>query len=305
MNTRGNVVPALLLMLVVVGMARWTVLDGQAGPCAADNVTADKAKVITNSIGMKLACIPAGKFMMGSPRGEAERDTKEVQHEVSITKPFYIGVYEVTQAQFAIVMGEKTKAVFGSDNGGGPDHPMENVLWVETDEFCKTLTAREDEKRAGRKYRLPTESEWEYACRAGTTAAFHAGDSLSSRQANFNGNYQYGTADKGQYLRKTTKVGSYQPNAFGLYDMHGNVAEWCADWYDPNYYNDSPDENPLGPPVGALPDDYGNFYLVVRGGSWLDDARACRSAYRQRAMHRNRYWLIGFRVVCEVAENSE
>jgi formylglycine-generating enzyme required for sulfatase activity len=201
-------------------------------------------------------------------------------------------------------MDPKIRSNFHSDNGGGPDHPMENVLWVEADEFCKKLTALDDEKRAGRKYRLPTEAEWEYACRAGTSPAFHFGNSISSTQANFNGNHSYAGASPGLYRRRTVKVGSFEPNAFGLYDMHGNVAEWCADWYDPDYYNNSPDEDPLGPPVGALPDDYGNFFLVARGGSWLDDARACRSAYRFRAMHRNRYWLIGFRVACDV-ENQK
>jgi formylglycine-generating enzyme required for sulfatase activity len=257
---------------------------------------AEQSEILTNSIGMKLARIPAGTFLMGSPRGEAEREVIEVPHHVTISRPFYMGVYEVTQGQFASVMGSQSRAVFG----GGPDYPMENVLWIEADEFCKKLSARPEEQRAGRKYRLPTEGEWEYACRAGTTSAFCFGDSLSSRQANFNGKYPYGDAETGPYLRRTAKVGSYEPNAFGLYDMHGNVAEWCADWYDGEYYNDSPEEDPLGPPFGVTPDDFGNFYLVVRGGCWLDDARACRSAYRHRAMHRNRYQLIGFRVVCEV-----
>ena len=282
----------ILPLLVVAALPRLTTAD--------DKAVSAKVEVITNSIGMKLVRVPAGKFRMGSPRGEAERDAQESLHEVAITKPFFMGTYEVTQAEFAKVMGEKTHAVFNSGNGGGPDHPMENVLWVEADEFCKNLSAREDEKRAGRKYRLPTEAEWEYACRAGTKTAFHFGESLSSIQANCNGTDPYGGAEKGPYLRKTAKVDSYPPNAFGLFDMHGNVSEWCADWYDPDYYTSSPEENPLGPPVGVLPDDFGNFYVVVRGGSWLDDARACRSAYRQRAMHRNRYWLIGFRVVSEV-----
>jgi formylglycine-generating enzyme required for sulfatase activity len=261
---------------------------------------AAQVEIITNSIGMKLAHIPAGKFVMGSPRGEAERVRQETPHEVSITKPFFMGVYEVTQAEYAKIMGGQVRSQFVSGSGGGPDHPMENLEWTNAAEFCRKLSASSEESGAGRKYRLPTEAEWEYACRAGTTTAFHYGDSLSPTQANFNGNYPYGDAQPGPYLRRTAKVGSFEPNAFGLYDMHGNVAEWCADWFDPEYYNDSPAEDPLGPPVGVLPDNFGNFYLVVRGGSWLDDARACRSAYRQRAMHRNRYQWIGFRVVCEV-----
>jgi formylglycine-generating enzyme required for sulfatase activity len=254
---------------------------------------------------MKLVLTPGGKFRMGSPRGETEREVDETVHEVTITRPFYLGVYEVRQAEFSKLMDPKLRPFFSSEPGGGPGHPMENMAWTEADEFCRKLSALQEEARAGRKYRLPTEAEWEYACRAGTTSAFHYGDSLSSSQANFNGNHPYGDAAGGPYLRRTAKVGSYQPNAFGLYDMHGNVAEWCADWYDPDYYSASPDEDPRGPPVGVLSDDYENFYLVVRGGSWLDDARACRSAYRQRAMHRNRYPLIGFRVVCEVAADTK
>lgn len=257
-----------------------------------------KVEVITNSIGMKLVGIPAGKFMMGSPRGEVERDAQEIAHEVVISKPFLMGVFEVTQNEYTKVMGPENHSVFRDGRGGSPEHPMENIEWKQAAEFCSRLSNRPEEKSAGRKYRLPTEAEWEYACRAGTTTPFSFGDSLSSKQANFNGKYPYGGADQGPYLRQTAKVGSYPANAFGLHDMHGNVAEWCADWYDPNYYQDSPNENPLGPPLGATSDDFGNFYLVVRGGSWVDDARALRSANRQRAMHRNRYQLIGFRVVC-------
>jgi formylglycine-generating enzyme required for sulfatase activity len=299
MKQQVSVWQAAVLAALISGLVAWAKAAKEAPSPSSGN-----AEVITNSIGMKLVPIPAGRFTMGSPYGEIEREPDEVLHEVTITKPFYMGVYEVTQAEFVRFMDPKIRANFHSDNGGGPDYPMENVLWVEADEFCKKLSASDAEKRAGRKYRLPTEAEWEYACRAGTSSAFHSGDSLSSLQTNLNGNRPYGTAAKGPYLRKTAKVGSYEPNAFGLYDMHGNVAEWVADWYDPDYYNNCPEEDPLGPPMGTLPDDYGNFFLIARGGSWLDDARACRSAYRMRAMHRNRYWLIGFRVACDVDANK-
>lgn len=260
--------------------------------------------VVTNSIGMKLARIPSGSFMMGSPRSEAERDDKEELHEVTITKPFWIGVYEVKQTEYVEVMRgverAENRSTFQAD-----DNPVENVEWRLARIFCERLSARPEEQQAGRKYRLPTEAEWEYACRAGTSTAFHTGESLSSSQANFNGQYPAGGAKQDKYLRRTTKVGSYQANAFGLYDMHGNVAEWCADWYDPDYYLDSPDEDPLGPPLGVVPTgftNYGNenFFVVVRGGCWVDDGRACRSAYRFRAMPNTQYRLIGFRVVCEV-----
>jgi formylglycine-generating enzyme required for sulfatase activity len=263
---------------------------------------------------MKLAPIPAGKFQMGSPASEAERDENESQHEVEITKPFWMGVYEVTQSEYAKVMGKSRvegAKVHNSRNhgsrfhakaGGGPDHPVENIRWNHAVEFCNRLSAQPAEKKAGRSYRLPTEAEWEYACRAGTTTPFHYGLSLSSTQANFNGNYPYGMADKGPYLRRTSKVGSYKPNPWGLNDMHGNVQEWCSDFYDPNYYKTSPRKDPKGPEKGVLSTDYKDFYRVVRGGSWLDEARGCRSAYRFRAMPHDGYQIVGFRVVCEVKD---
>ena len=279
-----------------------------AGPREArsDEPEISTNPIITNSVGIKLARIPAGTFVMGSPRGEAERDDKEERHEVSITKPFYLGVYEVTQAEYVAVM----KGVRDGNNRStfqGDDRPVENVEWKMSKSFCEQLSARPEEVDAGRKYRLPTEAEWEYACRAGTLTAFHVGDSLSSEQANFNGNHPAGGGETGNYLRRTAPVGSYEPNAFGLFDMHGNVAEWCADWYDPDYYLNSPEEDPLGPPFGVVSTKFTNnanqnFFVVVRGGCWVDDGRACRSAYRYRAMPNTQYQLIGFRVACDVEE---
>jgi formylglycine-generating enzyme required for sulfatase activity len=197
------------------------------------------------------------------------------------------------------------RAHFHAGNGGGPDFPMENLKWYQAVEFCKKLTARPEEKKAGRSYRLPTEAEWEYAARAGTTTPFSLGKSLSSKEANFNGNFPYGKAEKGPYLRRTSKVGSYKPNAWGLYDMHGNVQEWCSDFYDPDYYKNSAKKDPTGPAKGVLDTDYKDYYRVVRGGCWLDEGRGCRSAYRFRAMPHDAYRLVGFRVVCEVKEKPE
>jgi formylglycine-generating enzyme required for sulfatase activity len=274
-------------------------------PCAQS----DDSQILTNSIDMKLARIPAGSFKMGSPRSEAERDDKEELHEVSITKPFYMGVYEVKQSEYIMVMEgiDKSERSRYRPVAEGKDKPAFNLEWKFAKIFCERLSARPEEKSAGRKYRLPTEAEWEYACRAGTSTAFHGGNSLSSSEANFNGNYPAGDAKQDKYIRRPTTSGSYKPNTFGLYDMHGNVAEWCADWYDPEYYLDSPDDDPLGPPFGVVATKFFNFgdqnyFVVVRGGCWVDDGRACRSAYRYRAMPNTVYKLIGFRVVCEVSD---
>jgi formylglycine-generating enzyme required for sulfatase activity len=258
-------------------------------------------KAIANSIDMKFVLIPAGKFMMGSPVAEPEREADELQHEAVITKPFYLGVYEVTQGQYAKIMG-KHNPHFNAKNGGGEDFPVEQVRWKEVIDFCTKLSQLPEEAKAGRTYRLPTEAEWEYACRAGSTTVFHFGDGLSSTQANFNGDYPEGKADKGPYLKKTAKVGSYKPNAWGLYDMHGNVSEFCADWYDPNYYKTSPKEDPKGPDKGVVPTGFADdHFRVVRGGCWHDEARACRAAYRFRLQSSEPYRLVGFRVVCQVS----
>jgi formylglycine-generating enzyme required for sulfatase activity len=267
---------------------------------AAQPVPAE-GPVITNSVDMKLVPIPAGKFLMGSPADERERDLEELQHEVVIGKRFYMGMHEVTQGQFQRVLG-KNGSHFLPKNGGGPDHPVEQVRWTEAVAFCTRLSQLDAEGKAGRVYRLPTEAEWEYACRAGSTTAFHFGDGLSSTQANFNGNYPLGQAAKAPFLQKTAKVGSFPPNAWGLYDMHGNVSEWCADWYDPDYYKNSPKEDPKGPGKGVVATGFAeDHFRVVRGGCWLDEARACRSAYRFRLQSSEPYRLVGFRVVCLVS----
>ena len=256
----------------------------------------DGDKGLTNSIAMKLTLIPAGKFMMGSPAVEVERDAEELQHEVAITKPFYMGVYEVTQGQWEKIT-DKNPSFFKL----GTDFPVDQVRLTEAQEFCRRLSALADEKKAGRVYRLPTEAEWEYACRAGTTTVFHPGNTLSANLANFNGQHPYGDVPKGSRLQKTAKVGSYAPNAWGLYDMHGNVAEWCSDWYDPDFYKNSPKENPQGPAQGVVSTNFDKeFFKVVRGGCWLDEGRACRAAYRFRLQPSEAYRWVGFRVVCDV-----
>ncbi len=265
-----------------------------------------------NSIGMKLVRIAAGKFQMGSPEREEERCADEKQHEVQITKDFWLGVHEVTQQQFKDVMGYNP-SYFSRNGKGKPgvrydlepaggkaklpedadtsDYPVENVTWEEANEFCERLSRQFAERKHGRKYRLPSEAEWEYACRGNAPAemVFHFGKSLSSKQANFDGNYPYGGAGTGVYLGRSCKVGTYKPNRFGLFDMHGNVAEWCADWYDKDYYSKSPPKDPQGPSEGSD--------RVIRGGSCLGLGQYCRSAYRFQSTPASRSISVGFRVV--------
>jgi formylglycine-generating enzyme required for sulfatase activity/Flp pilus assembly protein TadD len=249
---------------------------------------------ITNSIGMKLALIPAGKFLMGSresPKALAkEFDTKakyfekeRPPHRVRITKPFYLGVYEVTQEQYKKVMGENPSVRKQS----GSDAPVESVFWDDAQEFCWKLSELAEEKEAGRRYRLPTEAEWEYACRAGSAEKYCYADDRSRL-----GDYAwyYGNSD-----RKTHQVGQKKPNAWGLYDMHGNVWEWCADWYDS--YANSPMDDPAGPATGLS--------RVYRGGGWYDPAWLCRSAYRYFLSPDYRADFIGFRVALDPVDASK
>jgi formylglycine-generating enzyme required for sulfatase activity len=258
---------------------------------------------IVNSIGMRLVLIPAGKFLMGSPQSEG-RDDERPQHEVEITRAFYLGVHQVTQAQWRAVMGSNPS--YFCATGGGKDEvrgmdtddfPVEYASWEDVADFLEKLSALKKEAEAGRKYRLPTEAEWEYSCRGGRREeAFHYGNSLSSTQANFDGNYPYGGADKGPYLERTCKVGSYPANAFGLHDMHGNVWEWCQDWYAKDYYASSPGRDPAGPSEGS--------YRVFRGGGWCNYGRSCRSAVRGGYAPGGRDGDVGFRVAAVPVEEQ-
>ena len=229
---------------------------------------------IDGPLGMRLALIPPGRFRMGSPSTESERSTEEVPHEVEITRPFYLGRLAVTQAQYERVMGAHPFHCFRTGRGRGAvagldtsAFPAEMVSWQDADEFCRRLS-----KLDGRPYRLPTEAEWEYACRAGTSTAFYFGDELSVDLANFDGQSPYGTADNRRGLGRTCRVGSYPPNAFGLYDMHGNVFTWCSDWWD--NYAGGPAVDPKGPDGGDS--------RTIRGGGWACAARYCRAANRGR-----------------------
>ena len=190
---------------------------------------------ITNSIGMWLAPVDPGEFVMGSPADEAGHEPDETQHKVRITKPFFLGVYQVTQSQYAAVMGNNPSYFRGEDLPAESrgDLPVESVSWFDAVAFCKKLSAKE-----GKTYRLPTEAEWEYACRAGSTAPF-AGDG----DINDIGWYQWNSGEM------THPVGLLQPNDWGFYDMQGNVWEWCSDWYAPYPPGDATD--PTGPATGT------------------------------------------------------
>ena len=223
-------------------------------------------EALGNNIFLDMISIPGGSFQMGAAKDEEGASSDEYpQHSVTIAL-FCMGKFAVTQAQWkAIATLPKINHDLNPDpaNFKGANRPVEEISWFEAVEFCHRLT-----QKTGNSYRLPSEAEWEYACRAGTTTPFHFGETLSTDLANYNGNFTYGSGKKGQDRRQTTDVGSFSPNAFGLYDMHGNVWEWCSESW------------------------------LLRGGSWFNNPRVCRSAGRLRKSPENRNNVIGFRVVC-------
>jgi formylglycine-generating enzyme required for sulfatase activity len=225
-----------------------------------------------------------------------ERRDDELLHEVEITKACCMGVYPVTQAQYRQVMGMNPSMFSprGRLNAkvvglATDDFPVESVSWEDAMDFCRMVSLLPDLKGNGWVVDLPTESEWEYACRAGTNTVFHDGNSLSSEQANFNGKSPYGGAAKGPSLGRPTKVGSYQANSWGLFEMHGNVNQWCKDWYDKDYYKNSEKHDPAGPKDGQS--------RVMRGGPWYANAGLCRAASRNPNEPVARQPHRGFRVV--------
>ena len=260
----------------------------------------------TNSLGMKLTLIPAGEFMMGSPDGETGAEANEhPRHRVRITKPFYLGIYSVTRGQFgkfvAATNYQADKEKVGKRGANSADdtaadaspqksestwrdpgfpqtdeHPVVNVSWNGAVAFCKWLSDQE-----GRRYRLPTEAEWEYACREGTTSAYFFGDNPADL-AEF---AHIGSHDF------TAPVGSLRPNPFGLYDIIGNTWQWCSDWYGADYYKNSLSDDPPGPLTGTE--------RVERGGSWRSGPARCRCAVRDFFGPGHHGFRIGFRVVCE------
>ncbi len=239
---------------------------------------------------LEMVYISGGTFLMGAPESEeGSSDDERPQHYVTV-KPFYMGKYTITQEQWEKVVYSCPTVKNWLDPHPsyfkGDKLPVEQVSWHDAVEFCARLS-----KKTGRQYRLPSEAEWEYACRAGSAKPFAFGDTITTDVVNYNGNYTYGNASKGKYRKQTTAVGNFKPNAFGLYDMHGNVWEWCADtWH--HSYNGAPNNG------SAWKNDNDNQYRLLRGGSWDNNPQYCRSANRSRNSPGDRNFLVGFRVVC-------
>jgi formylglycine-generating enzyme required for sulfatase activity len=300
---------------------------------AAARQAAARGAILRNSIGMRLARIPAGEFLMGAADDDEDSDASERPlHKVRITKPFYMGIHEVTVGQFRVFVRETDFRTAAETDGKGSsgynsalpgfeydkpgytwknlgwkqddDHPVLNVSWHDATAFCQWLCKREQ-----RNHRLPTEAEWEYACRAGSQARFITGDSSDElkRIANVQDKSlvakkpRFSNSDDSSYLTKpvawddgfpfSAPVGSLRPNEPGLYDMLGNAAEWCQDWHDKDYYRQSPQTDPMGPGSGTA--------RVVRGGAFLHQPRHCRVSQRVAGTPTYHNYIIGFRVVME------
>ncbi|MBD1913880.1 MULTISPECIES: formylglycine-generating enzyme family protein [unclassified Leptolyngbya] len=250
------------------------------------------AEDLGNGVALDMVLIPAGTFSMGSPESELERGRSEGPlHPVTVPQ-FFMGRYPITQAQWLAIAGRETiHWDLDPDPSGfsGDDRPVEQINWHEAVEFCDRLS-----QATGRSYRLPSEAEWEYACRAGTTTPFHFGDTIATSLANYNGRYVYGDGQPGDYREETNVVTLFNiANSFGLCEMHGNVWEWCLDHWHDSYEGAPADGSPWLKPNDSAP-------RVQRGGSWIDYPRLCRSAYRRFADAGNYDLDIGFRVVCAI-----
>lgn len=270
-NTRNNKITNILKTLPTY--LSYRTLNNNSVVNTTTTTGTDYTELV-NGASIDMVFIPGGAFQMGSNNGD---DDEKPVHRIKIDD-FYIGKYEVSQLQWQALMGSNPSSFKGNNL------PIERVSWNDAQEFIQKLN-----DKTGKHYRLPTEAEWEYACRSGTSTPFNTGQNLSASQANYDGNYPYNGAAKGIYRESTTPVGSFRPNSFGLYDMHGNVWEWCSDWFDSGYYAKSPPNNPTGSATGSI--------RVLRGGSWYDFAQNCRTANRDYDSPGNRYDALGFRLV--------
>jgi formylglycine-generating enzyme required for sulfatase activity len=284
-------------------MKRWALAAGLAlalaggvrAATARTELTVKKGEQFTNTLGMRFIRIEPGTFVMGSPDGkrppdvpeEEQRQDGETPHTVTLTKGYYFGACLVTQHQWEQVMGKEANRSRFKASGDDEKKklPADSVSWDDCQEFCRRLSTRE-----GRKYRLPTEAEWEYACRAGTKTPFWWGDTIHTDRANYNGDYRYGrNGEKGTLRKKTTPVDFFRPSPWCLHDMHGNLWQWCEDWYELYGEGESKD------PVRTVKGDWDG--RVRRGGSWCDPPDNCRSASRGRGAPARREAWVGCRVV--------
>ena len=252
-----------------MALCAWTCLPAFVGGCQSSSALEGATVDLGGGVSLPLRWIEAGEFLAGSPAGELGRRDDETRHRVRISRPFFIGVTEVTQAQWRAVMGDNPSYLWG------PSRPAEHVSWHEAEAFCRTLS-----KKTGRSFALPTEAQWEYACRAGGQGAFCYGDDPR-------GLGEYAWCQENATPEKTRPAGTRKPNAWGLHDMHGNVREWCADWYAPFAAGEQVD--PSGPARGRT--------KVIRGGSWGYVAGLCRCAAREAADPDTREAYVGLRVV--------
>jgi sulfatase modifying factor 1 len=280
------------LVLAAVAVCSLLFLGSTAAQ-QADRFVGAKAGQERAVSGVRLCWCPPGHFRMGSPPDEPERRPGETQVDVTFSKGFWMGKFEVTQGEWKKFVGPFPEPM---PLGQGDDYPVCSVNYKEAEEFCQKLTA--SAHGAGElpetwEFRLPTEAQWEYACRAGTTTATSFGDTLSIKEANFNGK-PYNGAEDGPPLNRAAMVGSYPANAWGLHDMHGNIFEWCRDWYHSKFPGGTdPDLHDV---VGDRNGD-GSYSRSRRGGAWTGDGWACRSAFRLRYEPERRSDHIGFRVV--------
>lgn len=242
-----------------------------------DMISKSMRVVVRSGIVVELQYCPAGVFMMGSPESEEGRDSDERLHRVDISRPFWIGRFPVTNLQWKNVMGSAPSRFEGDMI------PCVNVSWYDCNDFLARLN-----RETGQEFRLPLEAEWEYACRAGATTAYSWGNALNGDRANCNGEHPCGAIDRGENVGRPVAVGGYPANRWGLYDMHGNIREWCADWYRQDHKSTT--DSTLTRQACR--------YRVLRGGGWLDDAQDCRSAYRDMEEPAVRSHDIGFRISC-------
>lgn len=276
------VVAAVVVTIVVVAPA----LRRPAGQ-STSRPTPVTDKTFTNTAGMAMVRVDPGEFVMGSPAAQVGNDTYERLHPVRLTRPYFLGATEVTQGQWRQVMGDPNPSEFRGDS-----LPVEHVTWHDAVRFCAELSRRER-----RTYRLPTEAEWEYACRAGTTTAFAFGDTISPALVNYDSGASPGVSPRTPFRGLTTPVGTFPPNRWGLYDMHGNVAEWCSDPEGDYPGGDAVTVDPTGPAVPGKPPE--ENVRMFRGGGWSAAARACRSGYRQGLSADYKGHEVGFRVALD------